>query len=64
MPANYRLYILDRRDRSIVEFIEIGPCSSDEVAMSKAASLVKQQPAELWNRARKVHSYEPDADQR
>jgi hypothetical protein len=59
MSANYILYFLDPRDRSIVASIEIGSCNSDEAAMNKADSLVNQQPAELWDRARKIHNFEP-----
>jgi hypothetical protein len=59
MPASYRLYILDAHDRSIVEVIEIGHRADDEVASDKALTFLTQQPAELWDRARKVCSFEP-----
>lgn len=57
MSPIYRLYILDARDRSIIEVVELGECGSDEAAKCRSLVYVDCRPAELWDRARMVKAF-------
>lgn len=50
--ADYRLYLLDARGR-ITRAVEFA-CEGDVEALQRGAILSQGQPAELWQRARKI----------